>query len=305
MELRMTSCALCTMQLHQDDSKNTANPDGEGRVHKQCQDEHDQSHGICRDTCTDCGQLTGTATGWDSIETGDRGKVHRKCLVREPTTRMVPRFYQEEGLRPKPSPTGPVAKTLDEAFTNLLDDEDNDHGPCGYCGKPVIDEDPIVVRMQGEDKPAHVACMGQAAQGGPAPNASARARARAIEAELQSMEEAERQRQLRARELHKELESAKQEAMIEQHEDDARGWAAALWLCLQHGKAALSSACTENPKGWNHQHTESNYEFQLFSGETVYLKVKHVVGAKPPHAAMELEATLPQVPWAPRRGKGG
>jgi len=120
----------------------------------------------------------------------------------------------------------------------------------------------------------------------PAPT-SARARARAIEEELKELARREQENAKRKRELEEQKAEADKQARQEEHEENARGWAAALWLCLSGGKADCVCAAYLPPGPREGQGT-TEYEFRLFSGETVWLKVKHAPGARPPKAAKDL-----------------
>ena len=144
----MSCCALCTMPLNEG-GKTVGNPEGEGMVHLQCQNEHDQAHGVCRDSCETCGEYLvncqcptgfpcsvcgGMLTNADRKRPGagsgstDGWLVHGRCI--EALARGV-----------KPRPAGPT-KTLDEAFAELagnLDEQGTegcppDNAKCFGCG---------------------------------------------------------------------------------------------------------------------------------------------------------------------------
>lgn len=251
MELRMTSCQLCTGSLNEK-GDTVPNPDGEGRVHVQCLVEHDERKGIHRTPdqfspfpCSVCGKL----------------------------------LTEAERKRPGAGPGQTDGWLVHEACANELFSKRTRGQVDTSSNSPTVVEEPT-------------------------PPPTARARARAIEQELEQTKQQEAQARARVAQLEQELHTARQAANIESHEENARGWAAALWLCLQHGKASLRSAGTLPPRGWNHSNSESEYEFVLFSGETVWMKVSHKAGARPPAAALDLQAGAAETPHHEIDAKG-
>jgi len=157
------------------------------------------------------------------------------------------------------------------AHTQCRDESDQTEGICrdelGQARRGSVDG-PLVRES------ACASAGGPAAAGVPG-LASARARARAIEQEITEAAEQERMARARAADLQRQLADAQREAMVEEHQENARAWAGALWLLIEQKRALVKGANVRPPQGWNHTAWEESYTFALFDGEEVTLTVKH------------------------------